>query len=198
MLPPAKPEEVTGLPDGVALIHHFANTDDQRAFVVHGRRLEAQDSLATPADLEGWLREHDLLGPDEVADHTDLTRAHDLRAALRQALREHDEVMLGFVLTVRLTAGGAELVVLGDPVSAALGRIAALAVTATAAGTWQRLRICPAPDCQWVFYDQSRPGRARWCSPHLCGNRMKKQAHRRRNPGGDLTGHTRKAAARDE
>ncbi|XVQ11571.1 CGNR zinc finger domain-containing protein [Spirillospora sp. CA-255316] len=184
MLPPAKPEEVTGLPDGVALIHHFANTDDRRAFVAHGRRLEANDSLATPADLERWLREHDLLGPDGVADHTHLARAHDLRAALRQALCEHGEVLLDFPLKVKLTARGAELVVLGDPVTVALGQIAAVAVTATADGTWQRLRVCPAPDCQWVFYDQSRPGRARWCSPHLCGNRMKTQAYRRRNPAG--------------
>lgn len=183
MLPPAKPEEVTGLPDGVALIHHFANTDDRRAFVVHGRRLEPYDSLATPTDLERWLRERDLLGLDGVADPTHLAHAHGLRAALRQALCEHGEVLLDFFpLKVRLTPRGAELVVGGDPVTAALGQIGAVAVTATADGTWQRLKVCPAPDCQWVFYDRSRPGRARWCSPHLCGNRTKTQAYRRRNP----------------
>ncbi|WP_425288558.1 CGNR zinc finger domain-containing protein [Streptomyces melanosporofaciens] len=37
--------------------------------------------------------------------------------------------------------------------------------------------MCP-PDCQWVHYDNSRPGRARWCSPQLCGNRTKTQAYR--------------------
>jgi predicted RNA-binding Zn ribbon-like protein len=181
MLPPAKPEEVTGLPDGIALIHNFVNTNDQRAFVAHGRRLEANDSLATPTDLERWLREHHLLGPDDVADHTHLARAHHLRAALRQAIREPHQVLLDFALQVRLTAHGAELVVLGDPVTVALGQIAAAAVTATVDGTWPRLKVCPAPDCQWVFYDQSRPGRARWCSPQLCGNRMKTQAYRRRD-----------------
>ncbi|MFD0499896.1 CGNR zinc finger domain-containing protein [Streptomyces rhizosphaericus] len=35
-------------------------------------------------------------------------------------------------------------------------------------------------DCQWVFYDNSGPGRAQWCSPQLCGNRAKTQAYRRR------------------
>ncbi|WP_413803809.1 CGNR zinc finger domain-containing protein [Streptomyces iranensis] len=54
------------------------------------------------------------------------------------------------------------------------------ALTATVKGTWHRLRMCPAPDCQWVFYDNSRPGRAKWRSPQLCGNRAKTQAYRRR------------------
>jgi hypothetical protein len=145
MLPPVRPEEVTGLPGGIALIHHFANTDDRRAFVVHGRRLEANEGLATPADLERWLCTHDLLGPDGVADHTRLARAHDLRAALRQALCDQGEVRLDFPLEVRLTARGAEMVVPGDPVTVALGQIAVAAVTAMADGTWQRLRVCPAP-----------------------------------------------------
>ena len=152
-----------------------------RAFVVHGRRLEANDSLATPADLERWLRDHDLLGPDDAADHTQLTQAHNLRAAIRQAICEHGEALLDFRLEVKLTARGAELVVLGDPVTMALGQITVATVIATADGTWRRLKVCPAPDCQWVFYDQSRPGRARWCSPHLCGNRMKTKAYRRRS-----------------
>ncbi|MGP3944789.1 CGNR zinc finger domain-containing protein [Streptomyces sp. 6N106] len=42
--------------------------------------------------------------------------------------------------------------------------------------------MCP-PDCQWVHYDNSRPGRARWCSPQLRGNRTKTQAYRRRRSG---------------
>lgn len=183
MLPPARPEEVAGLPGGIALLHHFANTLDLRGFVAHGRRLAAHDTLGTPADLGRWLREHDLLGPGDVAGDAHLARAHALRAALRAALRQDGdagEVLLDFPLAVKLTAGGAEPVVSGDPVTTALARIVVAAVTATADGTWQRLKMCPAPDCQWVFYDRSRPGRARWCSPRLCGNRMKTQAYRRR------------------
>lgn len=195
MLPPLTPEEVTGLPDGVSLIHHFVNTDDQRAYVAHGQRLEAHDNLAAPAELERWLREHGLIGSAETVDHAHLASALKLRAALRQALSEQGEISLEFPLKVQLTVRGAELVFLGDPVTAALGQIIAAAVTATADGTWQRLKVCPAPDCQWVFYDQSRPGRARWCSPHLCGNRMKTQAYRRRIPAGQSP---KRGAAHDE
>ncbi|MBI0293428.1 CGNR zinc finger domain-containing protein [Streptomyces sp. PRKS01-29] len=31
-----------------------------------------------------------------------------------------------------------------------------------------------------VAADNSRPGRATWCSPRLCGDRVKTQAYRRR------------------
>ncbi|MEU7895140.1 CGNR zinc finger domain-containing protein [Nonomuraea sp. NPDC049152] len=185
MLPPARPEEVTDLPAGIALLHQFANSEDLRSFVVHGRRLVAHDALATPGDLGRWLGEHDLLPPGQAVDENHLARARALRAALRAALRQDEpggEVLRDFPVAVTLSGHGAELVVSGDPVTTALARIVVAAVTATADGSWRRLRMCPAPDCQWVFYDRSRPGRARWCSPRLCGNRMKTQAYRRRGP----------------
>ncbi|MFI0352276.1 CGNR zinc finger domain-containing protein [Actinomadura sp. 9N407] len=183
MLPPTGPEEVGGLPAGIALIHHFANTEDLRAFAAHGRRLEPHDGLASPADLERWLCEHDLLEPGATCDQDHLARARTLRTALRLTLRqdgEAGEIPLDFSFGVTVSASGAGLVSPGDPVTAALARIVIAAVTATADGTWRRLRMCPAQDCQWVFYDRSRPGKARWCSPQLCGNRMKTQAYRRR------------------
>ncbi|MBA6433634.1 ABATE domain-containing protein [Streptomyces sp. GMR22] len=70
MLPPTRAEDVEGLPADIALLHHFANTEDRRGFVAHGRRLTGHDALATPGDLERWLREHDLLvgdAPDNCA-----------------------------------------------------------------------------------------------------------------------------------
>ncbi len=37
-----------------------------------------------------------------------------------------------------------------------------------------RLRGCGRrPDCDWVFLDTSKNGRRRWCTPHICGNRMR-------------------------
>jgi predicted RNA-binding Zn ribbon-like protein len=34
-----------------------------------------------------------------------------------------------------------------------------------------RVRICPGPDCGWLFLDFS--GRRRWCSMDVCGSRVK-------------------------
>jgi predicted RNA-binding Zn ribbon-like protein len=36
-----------------------------------------------------------------------------------------------------------------------------------------RIRECGAPDCTWLFIDQSRGGRRRWCDMRTCGNRAK-------------------------
>jgi predicted RNA-binding Zn ribbon-like protein len=36
-----------------------------------------------------------------------------------------------------------------------------------------RIRECEAPDCNWLFIDQSRGGRRRWCDMSTCGNRAK-------------------------
>lgn len=194
VLPPTRAEDVDGLPDGIALLHHFANTEDLRGFVAHGRRLTAHDDLTTPGDLERWLREHGLLDgdtPDTRAHQGHLTRALALRAALRAALRRGGEdgqdggaAPVGYSFDVALTAAhGARLTISADPVHTALAHLVMAALTATANGTWHRLRMCPAPDCQWVFYDNSRPGRAKWCSPQLCGNRAKTQTYRRRRSG---------------
>lgn len=50
--------------------------------------------------------------------------------------------------------------------------------------SWQRLKMCGAADCRWVFVDHSRPGTGRWCAMKDCGNRAKKRAYRERQKQG--------------
>ena len=40
-----------------------------------------------------------------------------------------------------------------------------------------RVRRCANPDCGWIFLDDSRAGRRRWCSMQSCGNRAKAKRH---------------------
>ncbi|MEM9223702.1 MAG: CGNR zinc finger domain-containing protein [Pseudomonadota bacterium] len=40
-----------------------------------------------------------------------------------------------------------------------------------------RLRMCPGHDCGWLFVDESRNGRRRWCTMATCGNREKARRH---------------------
>lgn len=48
-----------------------------------------------------------------------------------------------------------------------------------------RLRLCDADDCGWLFIDGSRNRSRRWCDMSDCGNRAKVRAFRaRRAPGG--------------
>ena len=47
-------------------------------------------------------------------------------------------------------------------------------------GTWSRLKICPADDCRWAFYDESKNRTRVWCAMGVCGNRRKTRAYRAR------------------
>lgn len=40
-----------------------------------------------------------------------------------------------------------------------------------------RVRRCANPECGWIFLDDSRAGRRRWCSMQSCGNRAKAKRH---------------------
>ncbi len=43
------------------------------------------------------------------------------------------------------------------------------------------IRLCEAPDCDWLFLDNSRNRSRRWCDMKICGNREKARRHYRRS-----------------
>lgn len=45
-------------------------------------------------------------------------------------------------------------------------------------GDYKRVKICKNPDCLWVFYDETKNGRKRWCSSDACGNLSRVRKHR--------------------
>ena len=40
-----------------------------------------------------------------------------------------------------------------------------------------RVKRCANPECGWLFLDDSRAGKRRWCSMQACGNRAKARRH---------------------
>ena len=68
----------------------------------------------------------------------------------------------------------------GDPIDDALARLAEPLVEEIQAGNADRIRICDNDTCRWIFYDESRAGRRRWCDMASCGNRAKAARHRAR------------------
>jgi predicted RNA-binding Zn ribbon-like protein len=44
-----------------------------------------------------------------------------------------------------------------------------------------RVRRCANPECGWLFFDDSRAGKRRWCSMQACGNRAKARRHYHRS-----------------
>jgi hypothetical protein len=153
-------------PADIALVLDFLNTVDVE---------KGTDVLGEPDSWTEWARQRDL-GADE------LPVARQTRDALRAAVgdpalpaeptRAHVQVVLA--------ADGPTLVGT-TAVGAVLATAARLAIT----GAWERVKICPADDCRWAFYDQSRNRSRTWCSMQVCGNREKARAWRERAGRGD-------------
>lgn len=62
-----------------------------------------------------------------------------------------------------------------------LAAIARSGAELIAEGAASRLRKCGNPNCQLLFYDDSRTHRRRWCSMAHCGNRSKVAAFAKRH-----------------
>jgi predicted RNA-binding Zn ribbon-like protein len=73
----------------------------------------------------------------------------------------------------------------GDPIDDVLARIAEPIVREIGSGHEDRIRICASETCRWLFYDESRSGRRRWCDMATCGNRAKARRHRDRQKTSD-------------
>jgi predicted RNA-binding Zn ribbon-like protein len=188
-------ETIGRAPGELAVVQSLVNTRDIE---------ESTDELADPAGLQAWLERAGLSAepirpdPPTAADLSDAIR---LREALRKVLRSHvthgpvgsqpDEstdaaaelrevsARLPTVLEVG-DAGRVRLVPAGAGSQAALAKILLIAAEAATLGTWDRLKVCSADDCQWAFYDRSPTRNGCWCSMQICGSRAKSRAYRRR------------------
>jgi predicted RNA-binding Zn ribbon-like protein len=178
-------------PGELELVRDFVNTWDAE---------DDTESLSDPAALAGWLREQGLLGAPADATGEDLRDALAMREALRAVLMHHDGLPLdpdaGPTLAAVARRVGlavdfdghatARLAGSSGGVDGALAELLAIVARAQQAGTWERLKVCPADDCQWAFYDKSRNRSAVWCDMRSCGNRAKVRSYRdrQRSPRG--------------
>src|SRR5215471_11994045 len=64
----------------------------------------------------------------------------------------------------------------GDP-DRVLGPILLSAAELLVSGLSAKIGLCEGETCGWLFLDQSRAGRRRWCSMADCGNRAKARRH---------------------
>jgi predicted RNA-binding Zn ribbon-like protein len=127
------------------------------------------DVLADPAAWQAWLAERGLTeGASDV-------RA--VRAALRAAAGDLvAPTSASVAVTIELPVGGMPRLVAQDVVGAVFAAASRLAVL----DQWERVKICPADDCRWAFYDRSRNHSRTWCSMQICGNREKARTWRGR------------------
>lgn len=182
--------EYHDVPARLADVYDFANTLDQRTFGDH----RAGDSFAGPAELTQWLADRELVSGDARGTSGDLALAMRLRTVLRGTAEANrggavptgqEQALTDLVRRLPLRAGPdgrgqLTLESVGDGVRGALAGLLAVAVLATADGSWCRVKMCAAEDCRVVFYDHSKPRNGRWCSTAGCGNRAKTSSYRSR------------------
>ncbi|MBL1118422.1 CGNR zinc finger domain-containing protein [Streptomyces sp. 110] len=167
-----------------------------RAFI-NTRDLElASDSMDSAQGLRSWLAERSLIPPGTPVGEEDLRHAVEVRESLRalartnsgqqmdpEAARTLDGLASGAVVRLRFREDGTRHVGPEEDggVRAGLGRLLAVVGTADRDGTWQRLKVCPAEDCLWAFYDHSKNRSGTWCQMAECGNRAKARTYRTRH-----------------
>jgi predicted RNA-binding Zn ribbon-like protein len=189
----ARGPDIGVAPGNLGTLQAFVNTLDIE---------QGTDALASPADLDAWLRRAGLAddhgGP---SGQRELSLAVELREALRDVLRSHvtrrsahavppaagtAAARVARVATAMRakfdvdTDGRIAVVAAGAGTAAALTRLLLIGAEAASAGTWQRLKVCSADDCQWAFYDRSPTHSGCWCSMQICGSRAKSRAYRSR------------------
>ncbi len=168
------------------LIRDFVNTHDLD---------EGTDSVSEPAALAEWIERRASIRvpvpePDEHA------RALELREALRGMLLANNGVdvdpsALAPVedaagrARIRIAVDSGEVELRSEPRGLAAFEAELLLAVADAQerGSWKRIKACPAGDCQWAFFDESRNRSRTWCSMEVCGNRAKTRAYRHRHSG---------------
>ena len=148
--------------DDAVIREGLETTDDARAWAAGCGLPEV--STAPAAELRAFraaLRRL-VLGPER--DHEDLR-------ALEAALREEAPLL------ARTTSGA--LVVAP---AASLRRLVAVSAASLLGDPREagRVKLCRGRGCGWLFLDETRGGRRRWCSMATCGNRAKaRRSHRR-------------------
>jgi predicted RNA-binding Zn ribbon-like protein len=173
-------------PGELELVREFVNTADLE---------DGTDQLTSAAAVAKWLSDRGIAARSMRATSADLERALELREALRAVLVAHNggapapmeahrtldraarraRLRLGFD-----ERGGAGLEPEAGGADGALGRLLAIVHDAIAGGTWQRLKACRQPTCEWAFYDHTKNHSGAWCSMQDCGNRAKARAYRER------------------
>ena len=116
-----------------------------------------------------------LIGRDTRSDPLAPAELEPLETVLREARPWLDVTAGGQVL---LSAASPDQ----GPTRLADGILGLLLIIrdAQADGSWDRLKLCGNPDCQWAFYDRSHSRRGAWCDMASCGNRLKNRNLRAR------------------
>jgi predicted RNA-binding Zn ribbon-like protein len=182
---------------GGRLCLDFVNTVDDRPTP------RARDLLENYGDLAAWSRQSGILSPREeeavvrkarrVSPQAEraLERARTLREALFRIFSSRDASALealenalpaAYRRPVLRSGSGYELAFEDDrrSLDGMLGPIVRSTVELLTSNELDRVRVCGASNCDWLFLDESRSRSRQWCNMAVCGNRAKARRFYRR------------------
>ena len=157
--------EVTGA-EGLTGLSDLQEFVDAHAISEPGRL--TKDDLEAVRRLRTRLRE--IFGAADQPTAVRLVNALVADARTTPRLTDHDD----WPLHMHYFAPGARL---AEHLAADCGMALAFVL---AAGEWERLTTCDAPDCNRVLVDLSRNRSRRYCDSKTCGNRLHVAAYRAR------------------
>jgi predicted RNA-binding Zn ribbon-like protein len=196
-LPPSRAGAVALIAGDLAL--NFANSESGRGFP------SRQDHLQAPVHVADWLQHAGALDAAAAAELRARLAADPAfaEALLVEARRLRDDVHAVAAAIARrvepppaalddLAAlyarwlAAAQLAPDGArrgwrwrfadaPLAAALGPVALAAVSLVAERDPMRIKECGGVACGWLFYDETKNNRRRWCEMEVCGNRAKQR-----------------------
>lgn len=143
----------------------FVNTADWTPFDT-----VLKDRIASLADISAWTAQLGLAGAHWDGTSDEL---RDLRARVRLAILGKGSLDFRFSLATpeQPLALWLRRQALRDLVTAS-----ALSILADPREL-ERVKLCPGHDCGWLFLDETKNARRKWCLMEVCGNRAKSSRH---------------------
>jgi predicted RNA-binding Zn ribbon-like protein len=154
------------------------------------------ERIPDPDSLACWCVQARFLAGAPKISAPELASVRLLREAVYQAacaVRQSRKPAPEDVVTINAWAGRATLVPELTPegrsadwrseqtLSPVLATIARDAIDLLTKTHPARIKLCADSTCRGLFVDESRPGKRRWCSMEVCGNRAKSKTFARRH-----------------
>jgi len=171
---------------GGRLAIDFANTADWAS-----DNTVIDENLVTTEDVRIWA---DALGLPRSLQPGSVEHLKELRAAVRSLLAGQGDTAHAANVVSQTLQGADWQGVLGDvggnpgqTDKATVAQLVAVSLVSILSDEREisRVKLCPGHDCGWLFLDETRNGRRRWCLMETCGNRAKARRNyaRRREAG---------------
>lgn len=141
---------------------------------------EGTDVCASPQSWRGWLADRGIR-PGQAPRH----RCRALRDELRAWFTGDAAIELSFPMTFVMSGPDRPDSTVGLRAADLPGLVGVALAQLQAENRLDRVKICPADDCRWAFYDKSRNHSRTWCSMEICGNREKARKHAAKQRRGD-------------